>query len=114
MNLLLHETLTFFILIKLCVIFMLQLFIYAYYFKFLNLEFFSDSIEDDQRQLLLTSLQRLVHATDTLAFPLPQGFQSFIAYLGYRVMPAFMFNQYIRCNTFSLNVDVMKAILAGE
>ncbi|XP_025425466.1 protein pigeon isoform X2 [Sipha flava] len=71
-----------------------------------------DNIEDDQRQSLLTVLQRLAQAADALAFPLPQGFQSFITYLGYTVMSATMFNQYVRCNTFSLNVDVMKKILA--
>lgn len=73
----------------------------------------SDNIEDDQRQLLLTVLQRYAHATDALAFPLPQGFSSFITYLGYKVMPATMFSQHVRCNTFLLNVDVMKTILAG-
>lgn len=76
--------------------------------------FFSDNIEDDQRRSLLTVMQRLTHAADTLAFPLPQGFQSFITYLGYKVMSDTMFKQYVRCNTFSLNVDVMKKILAGK
>lgn len=76
--------------------------------------FFSDNIEDEQRRLLLMVLQRLIHAVDTLAFPLPQGFPSFITYLGYKVMSATMFSQYVRCNTFSLNVDVMKKILAGK
>ncbi|XP_025207382.1 protein pigeon isoform X1 [Melanaphis sacchari] len=71
-----------------------------------------DNIEDEQRQSLLTVLQRLIHAADTLAFPLPQGFPSFITYLGYKVMSATMFSQYVRCNTFLLNVDVMKKILA--
>lgn len=75
---------------------------------------FRDNIEDDQRKSLLTVLQRFAHATDTLAFPLPQGFPSFITYLGYKVMSPSLFSQYIRCNTFSLNVDVMKTILAGE
>ncbi|VVC38649.1 Hypothetical protein CINCED_3A011046 [Cinara cedri] len=70
-----------------------------------------DNIEDDQRRSLLMVLQRFAHATDTLAFPLPQGFPSFITFLGYRVMSPTMFNQFIRCNTFSLNVDVMKKIL---
>jgi len=75
---------------------------------------FSDNIEDEQRRSLLMVLQRLIHAADTLAFPLPQGFPSFITYLGYKVMSATMFGQYVRCNTFLLNVDVMKKILAGE
>lgn len=75
---------------------------------------YSDNIEDDQRRLLLTVLQRFANATDTLAFPLPQGFPSFITYLGYKVMSSTMFSQYVRCNTFSLNVDVMKKILTGE
>lgn len=74
---------------------------------------FSDNIEEDQRQLLLTVLQRYAHAIDALAFPLPQGFSSFITYLGYKVMSATVFNQHIRCNTFLLNIDVMKKILAG-
>lgn len=77
-------------------------------------DIFSDSIEDDQRRSLLVTLQRLAHATDILAFPLPQGFSSFITYLGYRVMSTSMFSQYVRCNVFSLNVDVMKTILAGK
>lgn len=58
-------------------------------------------------------LQRYAHAIDALAFPLPQGFSSFITYLGYKVMSATVFNQHIRCNTFLLNIDVMKKILAG-
>jgi len=75
---------------------------------------FSDNIEDDQRQLLFIVLQRLAHAAGVLAFPLPQGFQSFITYLGYKVLSSAIFGQYVRCNTFSLNVDVMKKILAGK
>ncbi|XP_050523208.1 protein pigeon isoform X2 [Daktulosphaira vitifoliae] len=70
-----------------------------------------DTIDEDQRKSLFTILQRYAHAIDTLAFPLPQGFSSFITYLGYKVLPQNMFNQHIRCNTFSLNIDVMKKIL---
>ncbi|XP_050425482.1 protein pigeon isoform X2 [Adelges cooleyi] len=70
-----------------------------------------DYIEEEQRRSLFTVLQRYAHAADTLAFPLPQGFSSFITYLGYKVLSNSIFNQHIRCNSFLLNVDVMKKIL---
>lgn len=73
----------------------------------------SNNIEEEQRQSLLMVLQRYAHAIDVLAFPLPQGFSSFITYLGYKVMSASVFSQHVRCNTFMLNIDVMKTILAG-
>ncbi|XKL59454.1 hypothetical protein PGB90_000470 [Kerria lacca] len=71
-----------------------------------------DRLPKDQRYILFALLERYYVAVDNLAFPLPQGFTSFFAYLGYRVFPTSRFIDYVRVNVFQVNIDVMKAIMA--
>lgn len=74
---------------------------------------YSDRIPEELRRVLFALMERYYVAVDTLAFPFPQGFTSFFAYLGYRVFPTSKFIDYVRANVFQVNIDVMKAIMRG-
>lgn len=71
-----------------------------------------DNLEQKHRRIFFAILERYYLAVDTLSFPLPQGFPSFFAYLGYKTLPMNKFVDYGRANVFQLNIDVMKTIMA--
>ncbi|XP_075215989.1 gamma-secretase activating protein pigeon [Lycorma delicatula] len=71
-----------------------------------------DGLEEGKRRVLFALMERYNLAVEMLAFPLPQGFPSFMAYLGYRTLPFPMFLQYVQASVLQLQVDVMKAIMA--
>lgn len=75
--------------------------------------FFRNDLTEEKRYILLTILERYYFAIESLAFPLPQGFSSFFAFLGYKTISFEMFLQYVTRNIFELQVDVMKIIMAG-
>lgn len=76
--------------------------------------YFRDRLEKGRRRSLHALFERYYFAADSLAFPLPQGFPSFFTYLGYRVFPTCKFIDCVRANVFQVNIDVMKAIMAGN
>ncbi len=73
-----------------------------------------DRLPKEQRHLLFALLERYYLALDTLAFPVPQGFTSFFAYLGYRVLSISKFMDYVRAHVLQVNIDVMKTIMSGK
>ncbi|CAB0042321.1 unnamed protein product [Trichogramma brassicae] len=71
-----------------------------------------DQLDDSRRWMLFTLLERYRYATECVAYPVPQGFMSFFAYLGYRTMRYNKFLQYARHSVFELQVDVAKVIMS--
>lgn len=63
---------------------------------------------------LFTLLERYHSATEAVAYPLPQGYNSFLAYLAHRCLPHSVFMQYVRRGVLQLNVDVLREIVYGE
>jgi gamma-Secretase-activating protein C-term len=67
-------------------------------------------LDENRRQALFTLMERFLYCAEALAYPVPQGFTSFFAYLGYRTLPWPQFIQYTRRHVFELHVDAIKAI----
>ncbi|CAB3363663.1 Hypothetical predicted protein [Cloeon dipterum] len=69
-----------------------------------------DQLDENRRKALFIMMERFLYCAEALAFPVPQGFTSFFAYLGYRTLPWPHFLQYTRRHVFELHVDAIKAI----
>ncbi|CAH2256722.1 jg10955 [Pararge aegeria aegeria] len=86
----------------------------AFHFLIVSLaSIINDEMESTHALILLKTLEQYYVATDSIAFPLPQGFSSFFTYLGYRTLPFHAFAQYVHRNVFELQIDVLKAIIAS-
>ncbi|XP_071515904.1 protein pigeon isoform X1 [Panulirus ornatus] len=72
---------------------------------------FIEQLDDAVATRLFTLLERYHSATEAAAFPLPQGYNSFLAYLAHRCLPHFVFMQYVRRGVLQLNVDVLREII---
>ena len=73
----------------------------------------SDSLPRDKRIKLFLLFEHYSLALGEIACPLPQGFIPFFTYLGYRVVPFDQFLWHVRCGTFDLQIDIVKAIMNG-
>lgn len=73
-----------------------------------------EQLEDSVASRLFTLLERYHSATEAVAYPLPQGYNSFLAYLAHRCLPHSVFMQYVRRGVLQLNVDVLREIVYGK
>ncbi|KAG7163305.1 pigeon-like, partial [Homarus americanus] len=72
---------------------------------------FVEQLDDAVATRLFTLLERYHSATEAVAYPLPQGYNSFFAYLAHRCLPHIIFMQYVRRGVLQLNVDVLREII---
>ncbi|KAK4299369.1 hypothetical protein Pmani_028344 [Petrolisthes manimaculis] len=72
---------------------------------------FIEQLEEGVARRLFTLLERYHSATEAVAYPLPQGYNSFLAYLAHRCLPHHVFMQYVRRGVLQLNVDVLREIV---
>lgn len=73
----------------------------------------SDTLPSCQLKKLFMILERFFSAAESIAFPLPQGFSAFFAYLGYHALDFKTFLQYVDHNVFELQMDVLNGIFKG-
>ena len=63
---------------------------------------------------MFSLLERYHLATEAVAYPLPQGYNSFLAYLAHRCLSQHVFMQYVKRGVLQLNVDVLREIIYGK
>ena len=71
---------------------------------------FIEQLDEAVRHRLFMLLETYYSATDGVAFPLPQGYNSFFTYLAYKSLPSHIFMQYVQRGVLNLNVDVLREI----
>jgi hypothetical protein len=74
---------------------------------------YRDGLSAVLQHKLFVLLQRYVAATDSVGYPLPQGFSSFLSFLAYRALPAHVFQQHLVSGALALNTDVLREIIYG-
>ncbi|KPJ12166.1 Protein pigeon [Papilio machaon] len=73
-----------------------------------------DEMEPTHALVVFKVLEQYYLAAEGAGFPLPAGFSSFFTYLGWRALPHHAFMQRVHRNVFELQIDVLKAIVAGK
>ncbi|RXG70229.1 Protein pigeon [Armadillidium vulgare] len=72
---------------------------------------FIEQLDENVSWRLFALLERYLISTEGAAFPLPQGFNSFFAFLAYRCLSHHVFMQYVKRGVLQLNVDVLREII---